>query len=100
KDQAQEENYLGEYLGEPAGEYRSARFHLMRQILPMSYAMCFMVLANAKGASLDQQLKAPGFEDFHERIISGGIDLASPEAKMEYGKVHLNRLMGNMQAER
>lgn len=41
-DDAEEEAYLRRYFGEAAGEYRLARFYLMRQITHMSCAMVFL----------------------------------------------------------
>jgi hypothetical protein len=43
----EEEAYLQACLGEAAGEYRLARFYLMRQILHMSYTVVFLQLGSA-----------------------------------------------------
>jgi aminoglycoside phosphotransferase (APT) family kinase protein len=40
-NETEEKDYLREYFGEAASEYRLARFYLMRQILHMSYARSF-----------------------------------------------------------
>jgi thiamine kinase-like enzyme len=110
KEEAEEEAYLNEYFGESAGEYRRSRFYLMRQILHMSYGTCFMSLAAATGISIDpdivaqdidaSNLDAPDFRNFHQRIISGDVDLATAEAKVQYAKVHLNQLLRNMRTQR
>jgi hypothetical protein len=100
KDAAQEDGYLGEYFGEPAGEYRSARFYLKRQIVHVIYASCFMLLAASAGASIEPDLNAPDFRDFHQRIISGEVDLFDANAKAEYAKVHLNQVLRNMRTQK
>lgn len=100
KDEVQEEEYLIEYFGEPASEYRSARFYLMRQRVHMIYASCFMLLAASAGASIYPDLNAPEFRDFHQRVISGAVDLTDANAKVEYAKVHLNQVLRNMRTQR
>jgi thiamine kinase-like enzyme len=96
---AEEETYLGTYFGEAPGEYRLARFYLMRQVVHMFYAMAFMLSGSAGGPS-DVSSAVPDFREFHNRIWAGGVDLAAAEVKMQYGRVHMNRLLQNMQATR
>ena len=43
---AEEEVYLRTYFGEAAGEYRLARFYLMRQVVHVFYAMAFSLAPN------------------------------------------------------
>ena len=55
---------FGTYFGEAAGEYRHARFYLMRQILHLAYAALLMLLGSG-GKAIEPDSKAPGFRDFH-----------------------------------
>ncbi len=96
---AEEETYLATYFGEAPGEYRSARFYLMRQIVHMAYAAVFMLLGS-RGQAIEPNTKTRDFRDFHNRIWAGEISLASDEAKLQYARVHLNRLEQNMREAR
>lgn len=96
---AEEEIYIQTYLGEAAGEYRLARFYLMRQVVHMFYAMAFMLLGSA-GKPIELNETAPAFRDFHNRIWAGEVSLAADEAKVQYGKVHMNQLLQNIRAVR
>jgi thiamine kinase-like enzyme len=57
-DDAEEEAYLRRYFGEAAGEYRLARFYLMRQITHMSCAMVFLRLGSG-GKAIEPNAKVP-----------------------------------------
>ena len=96
---AEEDDYLRTYFGEAAGEYRLARFYLMRQLLHMFYTALLMLLG-LKGRPIDSNEKAPGFRDFHDRIWTGEVSLAEDEAKLRYARVHRNRLLQNMRTAR
>jgi len=96
---AEEEAYLRRYFGEAAGEYRHARFYLMRQILHMGYAAVFMLLGSG-GKAIEPNAKAPGFRDFHNRIWAGEVSLIADEAKLQYARVHMNQILQNMRAVR
>jgi aminoglycoside phosphotransferase (APT) family kinase protein len=99
KDEASEQDYLREYFGEPAGEYRSALFYLMRQIIHVSFATFFMLWA-ARELRVEPDLNAPGFTDFHNGVISGKVDLTRPDAKLQYARVHFNQVVENMRSRR
>jgi aminoglycoside phosphotransferase (APT) family kinase protein len=96
---AEEQAYLRTYFGEAPGEHRLARFYLMRQITHMSYAMMFMRLGS-EGKPIDPSVAIPDFRDFHNRIWAGEVNLAGAEARLQYGRVHLQQLLENMRAER
>jgi hypothetical protein len=64
-DDAEEEAYLRTYFGEAAGEYRRARFYLMRQIFHMAYAAVFMRLGSG-GKAIAPKFEGAGFRDFHK----------------------------------
>ena len=82
KDEAQEEAYLRAYFGEPAGEYRRARFYLMRQAVSMFYATLLLLEAARSGLSIDADMTAPDFRDFHQDLISGKIDMTDRRGKV------------------
>ncbi len=73
---------------------------VMQQAVHMFYAMCFMLLATASGKPIDPDMKAPDFRDFHRRIASGEVSLATDEGKLQYAVVHLNQALRNMQTQR
>ena len=98
-DDAEEEAYLRRYFGEEAGEYRLARFYLMRQITHMSYAMVFMLLGSG-GKAVESNIAPLDFRDFHDRIWAGEVSLVTNEARLQYGRVHMNQALHNMRAAR
>ncbi|MBZ5677667.1 MAG: phosphotransferase [Acidobacteriia bacterium] len=98
-NEAEEETYLRTYFGEPAGEYRLARFYLMRQTMHMLGAIVFMLIGSA-GKPIESNAKAPAFRDFHDGIWAGDISLAGNEAKLQYALVHMNQLLENMRTVR
>ena len=99
-DETQEEAYLSTYFGEPAGEYRRARFYLMRQALSMFYATLLLLEASRAGLSIDADMTTPDFRDYHQDLISDKIDMLTAEAKSEYGMVHLREALRNMRTPR
>jgi len=92
--------YLEAYFGTPPNPYQHARFYLMRQALHVFYAAFLLVIAARAGASIDSTATAADFDDFHRRLISGEVDLATPTAKVQYGLVHLHAAQGQVQAPR
>ncbi len=99
-DAAQEASYLRAYFGEPAGDYRQARFTLMRQAVHLFYAALLMLMAAGSGTPVDPDLTAPDFKDFHQRLISGEVPLVTAEERLQYAKVHLNEALRTMRTER
>ena len=87
------------YFGEAAGDYRLARFYLMRQTLHMFYAIVFM-LFGAAGKPIEPSGEPPDFRDLHNRIWSGEVSLASHEAKLQYARAHMNQALQNMRTVR
>ncbi len=100
RDEAREEEYLSAYFGEPAGEYRRARFFLIRQAVSMFYMTFLMLLVARAGIAIDRDMTAPDFWDFHQRLISGEVDMATSEARLQYAKVHLNEMLREMRTQR
>jgi aminoglycoside phosphotransferase (APT) family kinase protein len=102
--EADEQSYLQKYFGESPGEYRLARFFLMRQVMHMLYAMVFLSLAagagKAAGKDIDTSVDAPDFKDFHCRMLAGDVSLADADAKLQYGLVHLKQIQENIRTPR
>ena len=96
---AEEQALLGNYFGEPAGEYRTARFYLMRQVVNMSYSMVFTLLGSS-GKPIEPTAQIPIFRDFHNAIWSGDISLATNETRLLYGRVHMAQLLRTLQSPR
>jgi aminoglycoside phosphotransferase (APT) family kinase protein len=95
----EEEIYLQTYFDETAGDYRRARFYVMRQIVHLFYAMVFLSLG-ALGKPVDASQLAPDFRDLHNRIWIGAASLEGPERKVQFGRVHMNRLLQNTRSKR
>ena len=105
-NEAQEEDYLRAYFGEPAGErserseYRRARFYLMRQALSMFYAALLLLEASRAGLSINADMTTPDFREFHQDLISDKVDMLTAEAKLQYGMIHLREALRNMRTPR
>lgn len=99
KNDRDEAEYLQAYFGEAPGEYRQARFFLMRQIVHMSYFSFIMMLAS-KGKPVELKGDKPDFRDYHNRMWAGEISLASDEERMRYAWVHMEQVLKNMQTGR
>jgi thiamine kinase-like enzyme len=100
KDEAREEDYLKAYFGEPAGEYRRACFFLVRQALSMFYAALLFLEARRAGLTIDADMPTPGFREYLEELIADRIDMLKPEAKAEYGMIHLREVLKNLRTLR
>ncbi|HEY6464683.1 MAG TPA: phosphotransferase [Candidatus Acidoferrales bacterium] len=98
-DDADEESYLRAYFGDEAGEYRAARFYLMRQLVHVFYAMVYTNIGSS-GKPVDVAAPVPEFRDFHDRIWTGEINLDTSERKVQFGRVHLKQLLQNARTER
>jgi hypothetical protein len=92
---AEEQQLLQEYFGEPPDEYKRARFFLMQQVAHMFYAMAFLWQA-AAAKPIDWSEPVPEYSDFHQRFWAGAIKLTDIHTKTVYGRVHWERLLQNM----
>ena len=71
EDEAKEEAYLKTYFGEPADEYRRARFFLMRQAVSMFYA-ALLFLEAARGRPVHRcEYDRTGFQGLSSRPDRG-----------------------------
>jgi aminoglycoside phosphotransferase (APT) family kinase protein len=95
----EERDYLTTYFGRPPSEYESARFFVMRQISHMFYALGFPFLGSLRGGVVPEG-PGPDFVEYHRRIWDGGVDVKDAQTKMVYGRVHLERLLGNTRSAR
>jgi Predicted choline kinase involved in LPS biosynthesis len=100
KDEAGEEGYLGAYFGEPAGEYRLARFYLVRQAVSMFYATLLLLEASRAGLSIDADMSASGFREYHQDLVADKVDMMNAGAKLQYGMIHLREALRNMRTPR
>jgi aminoglycoside phosphotransferase (APT) family kinase protein len=96
---AESDGWLQTYFGEAVGEYRRARFYVMRQLCHVFYAVVFM-LFGAKGAPIEWKGKAADFREFHDGIWAGEISLADDARKLEYARVHMNQVLANVREPR
>ena len=100
KDEAREESFLSAYFGQPAGEYRRARFFLMSQIVSMFYASFLLLEAARVGLTIAVRLTTPSFREYHQDLLSDKINMLSPDAKLQYGMIHLREDLRNMRTPR
>ncbi len=95
----EEKAFLRAYFGEEVSEYTLARFYLMRQVSHLGYVAIFLLLGSS-GKPIEPHAAVPAFRDFHNRIWAGEVDLDSAEAKLQYGRVHMNQALHEMRAAR
>jgi hypothetical protein len=92
---SEERTYLREYFGQPPDDYQLARLFLARQVTHIFYAMAFLLLGSS-AKPVDWNQAVPGFSEFHRRFWAGDIELKDSEAKITYGRIHLERLLSNI----
>jgi thiamine kinase-like enzyme len=100
RDEAQEKAYLECYFGAPTSEVQQARFYLMSILLHLFYAALLLVMASRSGIAVDPDRAVPDFRDFHQRLITGEIDLTGSDDRVDYALVHLNAMRRKLQAQR
>jgi aminoglycoside phosphotransferase (APT) family kinase protein len=98
-DEEEEQSYLAEYFGAPPVSYQLARFHLMRQLAHMFYAMAFLSLGSAERPS-DWNEPVPAYRDFQRRFWEREVALADDQSKTVYGRVHWEQLKRNLRQPR
>jgi aminoglycoside phosphotransferase (APT) family kinase protein len=96
---AEEDLYLRTYWGEAPGEYRLARFYVMRQLVHMFYALAYTT-TGAQGKPIDPNAPVPAFRDIHDRVWSGAENLECGESKIQFARAHLKQLFENAQTAR
>jgi len=98
-DDAEEHVLLEEYCGAPPDSYQAARFHLMRQLAHVFYAMAFLSQGAAE-KPIDWSEPIPAYRDFQRQFWDGGFRLTENRAKALYGRVHWDRLTQNLRQPR
>jgi hypothetical protein len=96
---ADEALFLTAYFGEPAGEYRQARFFLAQQISHIFYATAFLLIGSS-GQPVDWAQSVPGFRDFQRRMWAAEINLKEKHMKVAYGRAHCERFLHNARQPR
>ncbi|HXE62792.1 MAG TPA: phosphotransferase, partial [Bryobacteraceae bacterium] len=94
-NEPQESIYLREYFGYEPDAYQRARFFLTQQIGHMFYTMAFLLF----GGSPETSQKVPEFAEMQRRLWSRETRLIG-NARSLYGRVHWERLAGNMRGRR
>jgi thiamine kinase-like enzyme len=98
-DDTEEIAYLTAYFGASPDEYQRARFFLMRQVLhAFAGALLGVLAARAGAASVTDAL--PTFREFHQQLINGSMDLATPQAQQVFSQVHLMEALREMRSQR
>jgi aminoglycoside phosphotransferase (APT) family kinase protein len=98
-NEPEERVYLETYFGVLPNEYQRARFYLMRQIAHMFYAMAFLTLESS-GAASGWSEPVPSYNDFQRRFWAREVGLADNQSKILFGRVHWEKLLGNMRQAR
>jgi aminoglycoside phosphotransferase (APT) family kinase protein len=98
-DEAEEQVFLHEYFGAPPVAYQAARFHLMRQLAHIFYAMAFLSIGSA-GNPVNWSEPVPAYSDFQRRFWAREAALADNHSKIVYGRVHWERLRHNLRQPR
>jgi aminoglycoside phosphotransferase (APT) family kinase protein len=96
---ADEQIYLQEYFGAPPTPYQSARFHMMRQLAHIFYALAFLSLGSAE-KPVDWSEPVPEYGAFQRRFWERLAGLADSDSKIVYGKVHWEQLKHNVRQPR
>jgi hypothetical protein len=96
---AEEEAYLGEFLGQRPDPYQRARFFLMRQAAHIFYTLAFLILQSG-GQPVDWSRPAPDYGEFQQRFWTGEIKLDETPEKIAYGRVHWGQLLRDVRSPR
>src|SRR6185369_13558651 len=99
KNYNDETEFLKRYFGEAFDEYKQARFFLMSQVVHM-FCFTLCTVLGSTGKSIDVNLSTPGFNDFHDRLWNGEMNLGEEDENLHYALVHLQKLRDNIQEKR
>lgn len=99
KNDKDETDFLKRYFGETFDEYKRARFFLMRQIVHM---FCFTLcsIPGSGGKPININTGTLSFNEFHDHLWNGEINLANSDKILHYALVHMKELLNNMQTRR
>ncbi len=91
------EAMLAAWLGREPDRETRARLVLARQFARLAYA-CLMLTFAAGQSGADDDLTAPGLDEFHRMMMQGEAKLGTPDGLYRYGKVFLNEFLTNLSA--
>jgi hypothetical protein len=99
KNDKDETDFLKRYFGETFDEYKRGRFFLMRQVVHM---FCFTLcsIPGSGGKPININTGTLSFNEFHDRLWNGEINLANNDNILHYALVHMRELLSNMQTKR
>ena len=89
-DESDELIYLEKYFGATPDEYQRARFHVMRQLAHLFYAMGFLTLGPPV-----KPAERTTYADFQRRFWAREAGLSDAHARTTYGQIHWERLSHN-----
>lgn len=98
-----ETQFLQVYFDGQVDEYKSARFHLMRQISRIVYGILLVqVAARSKpaGQPLDQEMEGNTLQAFGELMAAGKLSMLTHEGPLMYGKAQMNEALRQMRSPR
>ncbi len=98
-NEAEEQSYLQEYFAAAPTPYQAARFHLMRQLAHMFYALAFLNLGSA-GRPVDWSEPVPAYSDFQQRFWAREVDLSDSHSKTVFGRIHWEQVRHNLRQPR
>ena len=96
---AEEIAYLTTYFGDSPDEHERARFFLMRQVLH-AFAVALLGLLAARAGAARVTGALPTFREFHQQLINGSMDLATPQSQQLFSQVHLMEALREMRSQR
>jgi aminoglycoside phosphotransferase (APT) family kinase protein len=99
KCEADERELLECYFGAPPTEYHRARFFLMSNILHV-FCLAICSMPAAQGRLLPIDAARPEFNEYHQLLWEGKINLGDPEEKLRYGLVHLDAFLRKTGSDR
>jgi hypothetical protein len=99
KNDMDETEFLKMYFGETFNEYKNARFFLMSQVVHMfCFTLCLVL--GSKGKATDINMSTLTFNEFHDGLWKGEINLGGDDEKLHYALVHLKELRTNVRTKR
>lgn len=95
--EVEEKHFLQTYFNAPPTSYQYARFVLMQQLMHFFYFTVFS-LFGAGSKPVDMSEPVAPFRQFHDGIWNGEIALKDNDIKLQYGRVHMERLRDNIRS--
>jgi len=99
KDEKNENDFLKRYFRDTFDEYKQARFFLMCQVVHM-FCFTLCVVPASAGKSINITMSTLSFNEFHDRLWDGKINLGNNDEKLHYALVHVKKLQHSLQTKR